>query len=228
VAESGRINQLLDEIEAERAKGRLYRRALTAGVLLMFLLFFGNLYFKVTGFDTDTFMVSLQMQAQKTVWPTYAREMKAIGDDAVPAISGALQKEAGELLPRLSTRLQAEAEVFQKNLGEYMKTALDREFLAAAEAGKNGMKEKFPRFAEDPEAYEALMVRLQAAARLWAQGELDTTFQQHVKLLQSINETVQKLQAQASEDREETGDRSMEDVLFLMSEIFNSRVAEGG
>ncbi len=228
MADYDKVHQLLDQIDEERAKGRMHRRAFTAVFLLIFLIFFGNLYFKVTDFDVDTFMVSLQDHATATVWPVYSAELKAVADEAVPALSAAMADEAANLLPKVSEKLKAEADVFQLNMGEHMKSSLDSAFVAAAESRQDDLKARFPRFSEDPDAYEELMVRMQASARLWAQNELDTTFLKHIALLESINETVQKLQVQASDDRDETGDRSMEDVLFMMSEIFNTRVSGEG
>ncbi len=228
MADFDKVHQLLDQIDEERAKGRMHRRAFTAVFLLIFLIFFGNLYYKVTGFDVDAFMVSLQDHATATVWPVYSAELKGVADDAVPALSDAMANEAANLLPKVSEKLQAEADVFQTNMGEHMKASLDAAFVKAAEARKDDLKARFPRFSEDPDAYQELMERMQASARLWAQGQLDTTFQKHVALLESINQTVQQLQVQASAEREKTGDRSMEDVLFLMSEIFNTRVSGEG
>jgi hypothetical protein len=228
MADFDKVHQLLDQIGEERAKGRMARRAFTAGFLLIFVIFFGNLYSKITGFDVDSFMVELQNQAATTVWPVYSAQLKGVADDAVPAISDALAAEAAELLPKVSDKLTAEAEVFQNNMGEYMKVSLDKEFLAASEGKKDELSARFPRFAENPDAYEELMVRLQTSARIWAQTQLDTTFEQHVALLQSINDTVKVLQVQAAGERSKTGDRSMEDVLFLMSDIFNTRVAGEG
>jgi hypothetical protein len=113
-------------------------------------------------------------------------------------------------------------------MAEYMKVSLDKQFVEAASSRQGELKERFPRFSENPDAYQELMERMQASSRVWAQGQLDTTFQKHVLLLQSINETVQELQVQAGAERAKSGDRSMEDVLFLMSEIFNTRVAGEG
>jgi hypothetical protein len=228
MADFDKVHQLLDQIGEERAKGRMHRRAFTAGFLLIFVIFFGNLYAKITGFDTEAFMVEMQSQAATTVWPVYSRELKGVADDAVPALTAAMSDEAKNLLPKVSDKLESEAKVFQNNMGEHMKSSLDKAFVAEAEANQDKLKARFPRFAEDPDAYQELVERMQAASRLWAQEQLDTTFERHVALLQSINETVQKLGEQAADEREKTGDRSMEDVLYLMSDIFNTRVAGEG
>lgn len=228
MADYDKVHQLLDQIGEERAKGRMYRRAFTAGFLLIFVIFFGNLYAKITGFDTDTFMVELQTQAATTVWPVYSAELKKVADDAMPALSNAMADEAANLLPKVSDKLKAEGEVFQANMAEYMKTSLDEAFVKEAESKQDDLKARFPRFTEDPDAYQELVERMQSSSRIWAQEQLDTTFESHVLLLQSINDTVQKLQVQAADEREKSGDRSMEDVLFLMSDIFNTRVAGEG
>jgi hypothetical protein len=228
MADFDKVHQLLDQIGEERAKGRMHRRAFTAGFLLIFVIFFGSMYSKITGFDTDLFMVELQSQAATTVWPVYSTQLKGVADDAIPALSAAMADEAADLLPKVSEKLKAEAVVFQNNMGEHMKNSLDKQFVAAAESQQDNLKARFPRFSEDPDAYQELVERMQSSSRLWAQEQLDTTFEKHVLLLQSINETVQTLQLQANDQRAKTGDRSMEDVLFLMSEIFNTRVAGEG
>jgi len=227
MAEFDKVQQLLDQIGEERAKGKMHSRALTAVIVAIFLTFIGNLYFKVSNFDAETFMIRLQEQATAAVWPVYSAEFKKLADDAMPALSNALSAEAGNLLPKISEKVKAEADVFQVNVSGHMKASLDAAFTAASEGHKDELKAKYPQFSADDEAFQQLMERLQSSARNWAQAQLDTTFQRHVLLLQSINESVQKLQAQSAEDRVKTGDRSMEDVLFMMSEIFNTRVSKG-
>jgi len=228
MAEFDKVHQLLDQIAEERARGRMQRRALTAAILAIFLFFIGNLYFKVKGFDAETFMVKLQAQATATVWPVYSAQLKQLADEAMPALSDAIAAEASEVLPRVSSKLKEEGDLFQANMGGHMKTALDQKFAAAIAANQEALKARYPQFAADQAAYDQLMERMQASARIWAQSQLDTTFAQHIALLQSINESVQKLQLQAAEERVKTGDRSMEDVLFMMGEIFNARVAGEG
>jgi len=228
MADFDKVHQLLDQIGEERAKGRMHRRAFTAGFLLIFVIFFGNLYAKVTGFDTDVFMVELQTHAATTVWPVYSMELKKVADDAMPALSSAMANEAANLLPKVSDKLKTEGDIFQANMATYMQVSLDKEFVAAAEGRQDEMKARFPRFSEDPDAYQELVERMQSSSRIWAQVQLDTTFEKHVLLLQSINDTVQTLQLQAADERTKTGDRSMEDVLYLMSDIFNTRVAGEG
>ncbi len=228
MADYDKVHQLLDQIGEERAKGRMHRRAFTAGFLLIFVIFFGNMYAKITGFDTDAFMVELQSQAATTVWPIYSAELKKVADDAMPALSTAMADEATNLLPKVSEKLETEGLVFQANMAEFMKTSLDEAFVTAAEANKETLVARFPRFSEEPDAYQELVERMQSSSRIWAQVQLDTTFEKHVLLLQSINDTVKTLQTQAADERAKTGDRSMEDVLYLMSDIFNTRVAGEG
>lgn len=226
MADFDRLQQLLDQIDEERAKGRMQQRALTAAILAIFLIFIGNLYFKITNFDVDRFVVHLQEHATASVWPVYSTQLKSLADEAVPAMSNAMSAEAAELLPKVSEKLTAEAGVFQENMGKHIKTALDAKFAAAMSAHEGELKSTFPEFVKDDQAYTDLMEHLQAAAREWAQGQLDTTFLRHIALLQSINESVQRLQQEAAADRVKTGDRGMEDVLFMMGEIFNARVSE--
>jgi len=221
-----RIRELIDAIEAERLRGLFIRRSLTGAILLSVLALFGNLYHQIHSFDTDRTLKEVERLVSLRVVPHYTRSFQKLGQQAVPAITDAFSQEAERLLPRVSDRLQTEAATLQVNISIYMGNALDREFLNAAKSKEDELKESFPSFVADAEAYEELMRRMQRAAQLWAQDELDTTFGEHVLILESINQTVQALQDQSAKEREKTGDRSMEDVLVILSEILNTRVAE--
>ena len=84
-----------------------------------------------------------------------------------------------------------------------------------------------PSFAEDDDLYGELVERLEKRCQAWAMDQLDTTFAQHVAILQSINETVSDLMVQAGEDRVENGDVDLDYTLELFVDVFNTRVNEG-
>lgn len=219
------VQSALDALRAERGKGRTIRLATTGVIVLFVLVFVGSLYSKVNNFDVDGTVLAMQSHGQRTVLPLYSKHLQAVGKDAVPALSDALRDEAEALLPRVSERLTTEAGVFQTNMANHMKASLDRDFRSAIESREADFKARFPAFAANEEVYEDLARKLQVASQSWAQGKLDTTFAQHIALLQSINETVQSLQAVAREERKD-GDSApeMEDALVMMAEILNSRV----
>jgi hypothetical protein len=219
------VQDTLDALRAERGKGRTIRLA-TTGVIVLFVLgFVGSLYSKVDNFDVDGAVMAMQAHGQRTVLPLYSKHMQAVGKDAVPALSEALRAEAEALLPRVSDQLTTEAGVFQTNMAVHMKASLDRDFRSAIDAREADFKKRFPAFAANEQVYEDLMRKMQVASQAWAQGKLDTTFAKHVALLQSINDTVQGLQAQARKERKaDEPAPEMEDALVVMAEILNSRV----
>ena len=219
------VQSSLDALRAERGKGRTIRMATTGAIVLFVLGFVGSLYSKVNNFDVDGTVVAMQAHGQRTVMPVYSQRLQAVGQDAVPALTEALRAEAEALLPRVSDQLTSEAGVFQTNMAKHMKASLDRDFRSAIDAREDDFKKRFPSFAANEDIYEELMRKLQVASQSWAQNKLDTTFAQHVALLQSINETVQKLQSMARAERKQ-GEAApeMEDALVMMAEILNARV----
>lgn len=222
-----RAKQILDEIKEERAKGGKIRLATTLIVLLMFGVFGLSTYNKIQGFDDQALLVKLQEEAAQSVWPEVSKELDAVAQDAVPAIQEAFVEEAENLLPKLSEKLSTEAVVFQDNMNQRIKNSLDGELKSQMEAREDEFKGKVPSFAEDDELYGELVERLQKRCQAWAMNQLDTTFAQHVAVLQSINETVSDLMVQAGEDRVENGDVDLDYTLELFVEVFNTRVNEG-
>jgi hypothetical protein len=223
-----RAKQLLEEIKEERAKGGKIRLATTLIVLLVFGVFGLSTYNKIQGFDNEALLVELQEEAAKTVWPQVSKELDGVAQDAVPAIQEAMVAEAEALLPKLSEKLTTEAVVFQDNMNGRMKTSLDGELASQLEAREAEFKGKVPSFAEDDELYGELVERLQKNCQSWAMGQLDTTFQAHILVLQSINESVSTLMAKAGEERAEgEADVDLDYTLELFVEVFNSRVNEG-
>ena len=222
-----RAKQILEEIKEERAKGGKIRLATTLIVLLMFGVFGLSTYNKIQGFDDQALLVKLQEEAAQSVWPEVSKELDAVAQDAVPAIQEAFVEEAENLLPKLSEKLSTEAVVFQDNMNKRIKTSLDGELKSQMEAREDEFKGKVPSFAEDDDLYGELVERLEKRCQAWAMDQLDTTFAQHVAILQSINETVSDLMVQAGEDRVENGDVDLDYTLELFVEVFNTRVNEG-
>lgn len=223
-----RVLELLAQVQEEQRRGVNQRRAVLGAVVLMFVVFGLFVWHRVETFETDRFVVSLQEQAATRVWPATARELDAIGKDAVPAISEAMQAEMSALLPRLSERARSEAETFQLNVSEMMRASLDKHFLAEFQEHREVLRDELPAFSSESPLYDDLVRRLRASARGWAQDQLDRIFEDHLKVLQSINETVQQLMAEARTEVEAGREQSAEDVLFLLVEIFNARINEEG
>lgn len=224
MSEAERAKALLADIAEERAKGGRIRLGVTAVLLLMFGTFGLSTYNQIRNFDEAELMAHLQEQAATRVWPLVSRELDDIAADAVPALSDAMAAEAEAFLPKLGERVSTEAEVFQTNMNAKMKSSLDNHLSAAMKRQDKALHEKLPSLASDQAAYDDLVRRLQASARLWAQQELDETFEEHIAILQSINESVAKLREQAEANRAAGGgDLEMNDTLLLLAEILNSR-----
>lgn len=222
------VKRLLDEIAAERRKAGQIRLVSIGIVLLMFGGFASSVYSRIQSFDTDALLVGLQESASTTVWPMVSRELDQVGNDAVPALSDAMNAEMESFGPRLVERLNAESERLQTNLHRKMKTSLDGHISEQFSAHRAELEGKLEPFTSDDALMDDLIRRLQASAQDWAEDELDTTFGEHIDVLQSINESVAELGVQAREQREATGDATIDDFMLLMTEILNARVNEAG
>jgi hypothetical protein len=228
MSDASQAKSLLDEIANERKKGSQIRLASAGAVLAMFAIFAGSVYNRIQSFDTDALLVGLQESASATVWPMVSRQLDEVGNAAVPALSAAMTDEMEAFGPRLVEQLNTESEVLQNNLNGRMKTSLDGHLSEQFSSRKAELKGKLEPFASDDAMYDDMARRLQASAQDWAQDELDTTFTEHIHILQSINETVGQLGEQAREDRAENGDVTVDDFMLLMTEILNARVNEAG
>jgi hypothetical protein len=227
MSESSRARQLLEELAAERQKGTSIRRGVTYLVLGMFALAVGNVYFKVKNFDLEIFTSTLQKETSARVWPLVEQEMDKLARDAGPALSAAMAAEAESFAPKFQTKVEAEAAAFSEHLHDRMKASLDTSFRAAMDNDKDKLLAQFPQFKDDPTRYDELVTRLNAAAQTWAMSQLDTTFKQHIEVLQSINAEVAKLTAVADAEREKNGNPEAEEVLELFVQIMNSRLEAG-
>ena len=228
MSDASQAKSLLDEIAKERKKGAQIRLGSAGVVLAMFAVFAGSVYNRIQSFDTDALLVGLQESASATVWPMVSRQLDEVGNAAVPALSAAMTEEMDAFGPKLVERLNAESELLQSNLNERMKTSLDGHLSEQFASRKDELKGKLEPFAADDAIYDDMARRLQASAQDWAQDELDTTFTEHIHILQSINETVAELGDQAREQRAEDGDVTVDDFMLLMTEILNARVNEAG
>ena len=128
--------------------------------------------------------------------------------------------------PVLSTRLDGEAQTFQSNMAKKMQTSLDGALASEFDAKKDQLHGNLSPFTADSAAYDDLVRKLRKGGQDWAHGKLDSTFSQHITILQSINESVQTLGAQAKAGNATT--ESMDDVMLLVAEILNARVNEEG
>lgn len=227
MSESSRARQLLDELAEERRKGTNIRRGVAYAVLAMFALAAGNVYFKVKNFSIEEFMATLQTETSTRVWPLVQQEMDALARDAGPALSAALSEEAANFAPKFQARIDVEALAFAENLNARMKGSLDTAFIKAMDSNKDKLVAQFPQFKDDQTKYDELMARLNGAAQGWAMTQLDTTFKEHIAVLQSINEQVALLGKLSAEDRKANGDPQAEQVLGLFVEIMNSRLEAG-
>jgi hypothetical protein len=198
----------------------------TAVVLGMFALAIGNVYYKVSHFDTKRLEAEIQRQASTRVWPMVSKEMDAIAADAVPAISNALIAEAATFMPKVSERLLTEGDAFQKHVHEKMTASLDAHFLSAMAEHGDALKSRYPQFAANPERYDALVTKLREHSKAWAQTQLDTTFAQHIVILQSINASVAALAVEGQDKKQ--SEKSMDDVMSLFLEIMNTRLEGKG
>jgi len=222
--------QLLVQIEAERKKANQIRTGVTIGVLAMFGIFALVTYNRVKSFDDQALLEHLQEQATTTVWPLVAQQMDGVAKQAVPAITAAMQDELETLLPRLSDRLSQEAVTLQENLNKRMKISLDAAIASELDAHKDELQGALGDLHSDSALYDDLLRRLQETSRQWAMNQLDTTFADHIKVLQSINDSVVKLQAQVKGERAagKRDEENIDDAMDLFLDILDSRISKDG
>ncbi len=218
--------ELLKQIAAERAKGTRQGRIVLVVVLSMFAVTIGSVWYRISHFDTRLLESEIERQTSTRIWPMVAKETDAIAADAVPALSAALVAEAAEFMPKVSERLAAEGELFQTHSHEKMTAALDAHFASAVAEHGDALKARYPQFAANPERYDALITKLRSHAQDWAQGQLDSTFAQHIVVLQSINTSITALAAEGQDKAAE--EKSMDDVMSLFLEIMNTRLEGKG
>lgn len=221
-----KASDLLEQIAKERASAAGFRTKTGLAVLVMFMLFAGVVYNKITSFDTETLVIELQKNATRTIWPLVYKELDKVGQEALPALSKAVTDEVTNIGPVLSTRLDSEAQTFQSNMAKKMQTSLDGALASEFDAKKGQLHGNLSPFTADSAAYDDLVRKLRKGGQDWAQGKLDSTFSQHITILQSINESVQTLGEQAKKG--EASAESMDDVMLLVAEILNARVNEEG
>jgi len=222
-----RVEELLEQLAQERRDGKKTRKVVSLLLIAMVLFFVLNIWWRISSFDADALLASLEIEATTTVWPTLSQELEAVSEEAVPAISEALASEADVLLLRASEQLATESEIFQVNLGQHMHRALEAAFVDASVKQGSELEERLNAFSASHDVHDELLRRMQVSSRQWAERQLDTTFAEHVALLSSINETVQVLVRQA-ENSEELQGQAPDDVLLLFMEIMNARLGGEG
>jgi len=227
MSELRRVEELLEQLAAERSNAKKLRNVVSLLLVAMVLLFVMNVWWRISNFDADALLASLEIEATTTVWPTLSQELEEVSSEAVPAISEALASEADVLLLRASEQLATESETFQVNVGQHMHRALQAAFVDASAEQDSAIEERLAAFSESDDVHDELLRRMHVSARQWAERQLDTTFVEHVALLSSINETVQVLVKQA-ENSETLQGQAPEDVLLLFMEIMNSRLGGEG
>jgi len=224
-----RADLLLDQLTAERARGLRVQRMVGGGILLIVGFFMFNAWYRINNFDGETFMASLQQHASKTVLPRLQSELEDVGKEAVPAMTAALTEGASSLLPKVSAAMAEEAAIFQSNLGSRMESSLRAAFLSATADKKAALKDSVGRFAKNSDLYDQTVESLQVASQSWAQRQLDTTFEKHVKLLSSINDTVALLSQEARAESRANGEAAtMDEVMLLFMDILNTRLGTEG
>ncbi len=223
------VADLLKQMREERQKAAYVRIAATLAILVILGVFAKRTYTKFTQFDVETFVTALQVEGAKRVWPVVSKELDQVTEAALPALKEAFAKESVQFGPRLEERLQKESEVLLENMADRLAASLDVALKEADLAHNAGIADKFPTFKDDPEALEALNQALIKSVRDWAHGQLDTTFEKHFHILQSINDTFQKMEQQVK-DGMATGKApaSLEDVLTVFMEIVNMRLNPEG
>lgn len=220
-----RVRELLGQMQVDRQRAMYARIGGTLVVLLILGVFAAKSYGRMKNFDVDTFMVTLQTEGAKKVWPVISKELDEVAGKASPALEAAFHAEMMELGPRVQETLTLESAKLIENMQARLASSLDENLKDKDLAKAAGLADRFPTFADDEEAMQDLNEQLLRATREWANAQLDTTFSAHFRLLESINETYHRLEGEAREEVEAGAKTaSTEDVLTVFMEIINMRL----
>lgn len=217
---------LLDQLIEARKKSGQIRFVGVAVVTAIFAFFATMVYNRIQNFDSSTLLDSLQESSAHIVWPMVSEELDNMSQAAIPVISDAIVSELQNLGPKLSEAALQESQTFQNNMGEYIKTSLDRELGLAFKAQKDRINGSLEKVVEDPMLKDELAMALQTKTQQWAQNHLDTTFEEHLLLLQSINETLQALQQETRTKDGTAGSANVEDLVLVITELLNERIGD--
>ena len=218
---------LLDKISEARGRNQKTRLVITVLVLLSFVIFGVNTYQKINSFDTTKLMAKLQDNAAHKVWPEVHYELNSIGDQVIPVIADSLEKELQSIGPNFSEKFNEEARVLETNLSNYLNQSLQRELNLRFKKNKDRFEKKYADALNAASLSEELVPRLQEKSQQWAHQKLDTIFQDHINTLQSLNETVQGLQKEATRNSDGTLKKaSMDDLILITSEILQTRIGD--
>ena len=217
---------LLDQLAEARKKSNHIRFVGIAIIVAIFSFFAMRIYNRIQSFDSTVLLESLQESSARIVWPMVSEELDKISQVAVPAISDALVSEIQNLGPKLSETALGESQIFQTNMGQYIEKSLERELNLAFTAKKDRLNGSLEKVVEDPMLKDQLASALQTKTQQWAQNQLDTTFEEHLLLLQSINETLQALQQETLTSDGMSGSASMDDLVLVITELLNERIGD--
>jgi len=221
------IREIMNDIRGERQQGLLLRRLTVGAVLLMFVFFASNIYGNVKAFDTEVLMSTLQKNAAQRLWPMVSTELDAVSVETIPIITDSLAMELRKIGPKLSKAVLAEQAVFQSNMGTYMGKSLTKQIDVHFDEYDGKLNVHYKTLMEDEQLFTDLGVRLQSRSQQWAQEQLDTIFNAHLRSLQSINETVAILGKQTRVPSGDAGTASIDDLVLIFSEILDSRLNAG-
>ena len=222
------LHTLLDAINEERQRGNRIRLISMTLIGFCFGFFAISVYNSIKSFDSNVLFDSLQESSAKIVWPMVSDELDTISKVAVPAISDALVSELSNLGPKLSETTMRESQTFQENMGTHIASSLQRELDMAFAANKERLDGEAGKVVDDPMLKDEMLASLQLKTQQWAQNQLDTTFEEHLLLLQSINETIQSLQEETLDPDGTAGTASIDDLVLIVTELLNERIGDNG
>ncbi len=223
MSDNEHIKQIYEAIKEEQKKGNLISRISVVTVVLIFAIFGWGLYSNIQSFDTDGLMKNIETKAQKSIGPKVLDQINDITKNVRPEIEEAFSDGTENMAAKMQTTLKQEQETLDKNLKAYMKEKMTATIKKQLEVQKKEADPGGKKLSEDDDLAGDLAQKLEQHVIDLAQEELDSTFAEHLVILDKMNETVGKLGKQ-SQVGHKGGKPSTEQLLLIIAEIANSQL----
>lgn len=170
--------------------------------------------------DTDELSKQLEKEGHRA-WPDVREHLDQLVESLSPVIDTQIRVQEQQFDQKLSARLEVETKQFEAN-GAHLFAAAVEKAAAEADVRQDGLIDQhLPELKGDPKARENVKAHVRAAAERWGKRRFATTFDEHVRAMNGIRETLDKGYTGGSGGSGKSGD-----LVLLWLELFNESVAD--
>ena len=215
--------ELIEEYRRTKKKADLVRLLVPLVIIGVFVVFIFVIYGRVKAFDVDTFTDQIGEKAVKLA-PRVSETMMAVGEEVLPVFADEFEKQLDGAFASMSTTLEHEVDLLQKNLSGHLTAKLEGFTGGAAERHRKLVIQHFPQFKDDGAKVYEITRAVDGAFEKWFFDQINGVFNRHIKALAAIHDTAQDLRKSAL--KEGKGKRSInaEQVLGLWMEVVNGKL----